>query len=905
MPNKGSEIKRQSHSNGSYNSYRKNNKNNSVNNVVNDEFERNITTTIETTVKNTTQSDIQSVTNQESTDSFSVDVNQPNKETFSTVTFNDDIPRIEAYSSSLNNRPSSNQNGEYIDENLSEDDQGSLIDTADDVYNRIHDFKNGQSEIPSELDSSLDDGSGLELPDDNESLNFPDESYNDELSSEDFVDNHSLAEDDLNSGKEANPEENPELDSSNASNEPLEETPESGSLVNPEDAEQAQKLDELDNTLDAVQPTEPSVPGNELPDQSFNRNRLSNNPQDTPSTELNNYRKNNQFKNRMGSENPPAGNIGDSSASTASNAAKTGAADAAKETTKEAVKETAKDAAKEASKEVAKEGVKEGAKEGAAAAAEAGGEAAAAGASSGPWGVLIVVIVIVAVIVSIITIAILSVLITYMVVDYELKLNQDSSQSYLDSKYQCSSDYRSPMSLTKTTLSKSEFIEKVKAYNSSNSKYQIFKDNAGLIYDLGIQSGINPELAVTRAIQEGFSPGSNYNYWGIGCYNESSTCKGSYKSFEDGVLAFYATIKKYNTDSMYVMYDNYVDLGKYWYATQCHLNGSAPCSDKGGCYYLPYIQEFLEPSQASKYQYICQHSTCMENASGTCVQTDDVAQDAYIQWQIKNTMEVRKSVFKIDNDNVKTCNGYDVNLAIKPTDVNQIPILENNKTVSKILEENGSSVKKFNDQLYNNTLKDGIGTRQAVVDAALLFINTFETVGYRLPYSYGGGWSGFNYDYNLGVESYYGLNPYIGTVLNNGKGYTQKFSTGPTTYYYLGLDCSGFVTWALRNGGINIGITEASAYQNKGTTHPANSTDFIAKPGDVLSSSSHVVLVVSYNQEKKAYIVAEAASKNDGILVSTRYLSKLNNYKVVDLSGLYKSSVNQNYKEAFNAGRKG
>ena len=103
------------------------------------------------------------------------------------------------------------------------------------------------------------------------------------------------------------------------------------------------------------------------------------------------------------------------------------------------------------------------------------------------------------------------------------------SSSIISPAYQCSGDIDSPFNIKSTTLSRDEFIELVRNYNpeSYGSFYQIFKDNAGLIYDVATAKGINPEFVVIRAINEGFAPVSNKapnsnNYWGIGCYNGTS-----------------------------------------------------------------------------------------------------------------------------------------------------------------------------------------------------------------------------------------------------------------------------------------------------------------------------------------------------------------------------------------------
>ena len=111
------------------------------------------------------------------------------------------------------------------------------------------------------------------------------------------------------------------------------------------------------------------------------------------------------------------------------------------------------------------------------------------------------------------------------------------------------------MSISSTSLSKDQFVSKLESYygNSSASYTTLFKENAGSIYDLAVNNGINPELIVVRASLEGYSPASQgyssyYNYWGIRCYNNQplSTC-ASYNSFQDGVLGFINNVSQYSS----------------------------------------------------------------------------------------------------------------------------------------------------------------------------------------------------------------------------------------------------------------------------------------------------------------------------------------------------------------------
>ena len=224
----------------------------------------------------------------------------------------------------------------------------------------------------------------------------------------------------------------------------------------------------------------------------------------------------------------------------------------------------------------------------------------------------------------------------------------------------------SPMSVHRTPLSREEFIEKVKSYNVSShvNEYQVFKDNAGLIYDMGIQAQINPEIAVIRAVVEGFDPGtSKNNYWGLGCSNggNSAIKCSSYSSFTAGLSEFYSTINRLagDSDSIYEVFNNgYAYIGDYWYATYCHSgNKSRPCSDKGGCYYYESIKDYLSFARSLEVSGICATSTCMDNGSGNCISTTAEDQEAYVKWQVYNKMiPLRKEIFDIESDSIDLYN---------------------------------------------------------------------------------------------------------------------------------------------------------------------------------------------------------------------------------------------------------
>lgn len=208
-------------------------------------------------------------------------------------------------------------------------------------------------------------------------------------------------------------------------------------------------------------------------------------------------------------------------------------------------------------------------------------------------------------------------------------------------------------SLKSTSLSKSEFVEKVKSYYSGkNGSYaKEFISHAGDIYDICVKNSINPEVLVTRADVEGYSPGSYYNYYGIGCTNDGNgkDCV-HYKSFNDGVLGFIKTVSKYNTLSEM--------MGKYAYIGHTWANPGGPGS--GGCYYYPYMKQYLSAGRAAQVAKYC---SANKHCSGSgCPSTTDEDQNAYSMYQVYVKMiPFREKIFNITSDECKGSNDNDSN----------------------------------------------------------------------------------------------------------------------------------------------------------------------------------------------------------------------------------------------------
>ena len=194
--------------------------------------------------------------------------------------------------------------------------------------------------------------------------------------------------------------------------------------------------------------------------------------------------------------------------------------------------------------------------------------------------------------------------------------------------------------LNSTTLTETEFtnllVNYKSSYSGSNSaELQIFVDNAKTIYRMSTNNNINPELVVVRAVVEGFSPGSaKNNYWGLGCTNTGgyAACI-NYDSFDEGVLGFINNVSNYSSTED--MMSRYAYIGSYWY--------NPGSSSVGGCYYYPYISEYMDDTRSNQVNNYCSDSNTCDGSN--CEPTTDADQDAYSRWQVANMATYRESIF--------------------------------------------------------------------------------------------------------------------------------------------------------------------------------------------------------------------------------------------------------------------
>ena len=170
---------------------------------------------------------------------------------------------------------------------------------------------------------------------------------------------------------------------------------------------------------------------------------------------------------------------------------------------------------------------------------------------------------------------------------------------------------------------------------------------------------------------------------------------------------------------------------------------------------------------------------------------------------------------------------------------------ELNVSLDEFLKSQGSSAAIAEQSIYNTVLSNGAGTRAGAVTAAVSLINyLYDNYNVRIPYYWTGAYSKVGINYNFGGPT------------------TPRTSPGGITYTKAGFDCSGFVSWAIRNGGYKFGRLDTRNFHNRFSSDSCaiTSQSCIGQPGDLINSAScHVQMIVSVDEAHKSYYVAESS----------------------------------------------
>lgn len=453
------------------------------------------------------------------------------------------------------------------------------------------------------------------------------------------------------------------------------------------------------------------------------------------------------------------------------------------------------------------------------------------------------------------------------------------------------------------SISLENFKKSVNAYiqRNSNTSAASYLNTWDLdeVYNEAVRNNINPELLVVRAIKEGFSPynkdRSNYNYWGLGCYNGSGRCE-HYSSMASGIAGFASARSVRSAESLEDMMSTYAYIGNNWYT---RTQGSSNYWSDGGCPYFPYIRKYMPSGRAEEVARYCENPfyVCVNDSTPTCFPTIAVDQTAYTMYNIQGMNDDYVEIFGAYHE------GRDGNCS---NQVSGVPDNENiitpgafpngsqllDEPLSDFLIRQGSSIDKMNFEITK--AKNQVGgncTRNGSIAVATKTLNIMASYDTRLQYFWGGGHSGTS-DEMKGVKANWGSNEC--SIRANGNHYN-----------HCGLDCSGFVRWVLNTAGYNV--------RSFCVGHDSNCSDLYndqarvdslfpgaelvstlssankLKPGDVMFSGHHVIYVVGV--DSNGYTAAEASGFSSGILYK-HYSFTPNGYHGIRMYGFYTNPAN-------------
>lgn len=412
----------------------------------------------------------------------------------------------------------------------------------------------------------------------------------------------------------------------------------------------------------------------------------------------------------------------------------------------------------------------------------------------------------------------------------------------------------SAIDFSKTSLSREEFVSLTTTYldGKNSTTATLFQDNAGLIYDLAKDLGVNPEMLYIIAEKEQgwrdtYFTTSCFNFYGMGVYNGQSTGK-CFDSMEEGIKFMLEYIKKKGTLDAFVQVYSY--LGTYL--------ANPGSSGDGGCYYLT-LEDIYGPNYSRcNANYQCPSS----NGGPGCVLTTEVEKKAYIDWQAAKILKIRQKIFHLSADACNVSSGVDGSSE-------GTTFLD--ESIESFLTKNNTTLEEFNNKIIEQGCKNR-GTGEGVAYVAATAVSELAKYGKKFHYLWGG------------------------MHVNNVDTYGVPSNWGPSG---TGPDCSGFVSWALFNAGFNWKSLRATGWGALGNVVSLNDQniqigDFIVTPGD--RGWNHIEIITAIHRDKGYFNTVEASSTAIGVIFDT---VKMNNSvkKAVLMTDYYNTAAKS---EAFN-----
>lgn len=274
--------------------------------------------------------------------------------------------------------------------------------------------------------------------------------------------------------------------------------------------------------------------------------------------------------------------------------------------------------------------------------------------------------------------------------------------------------------------------------------------------------------------------------------------------------------------------------------------------------------------------------------------------DAKINW-FSNDKEIKlaSNVYVSNEDSNVTITALDKNKKIAETNIYTTSLIVNMPHEFDTKKEY-LGCKRFSkeeadllDKILDDRIKSaGEGTRAGAVAAARFLTLEFP---YKISYYFENGRVN-----NTGVHFVDGEGRYYhkGLYLNESK-YEDIVANffGPATWgcplvtyeddppnfipgrkYPNGLDCSGFVSWSIYNGGFDIGDIGANLLANKGQNVPISTAikSGKIKVGDLFNISGHISILIG--DDGTNYYVAESLNTYKGLIVKKYNRKNVYNY---------------------------
>ena len=224
----------------------------------------------------------------------------------------------------------------------------------------------------------------------------------------------------------------------------------------------------------------------------------------------------------------------------------------------------------------------------------------------------------------------------------------------------------------------------------------------------------------------------------------------------------------------------------------------------------------------------------------------------------------------------KTSNDLEDNFELISTSLIRPRELNNNKITVKCNSYTTEQINMIDDILKSEVEKAGSGTRAGVVAAATFLPMEFP---YKIPYFYENGRLSDNGSHRPidGEGRWYHKGLYLGkekensiTLKMNGPSswgcpllnWEDDGYRKPGEYYPNGLDCSGYISWVLYNGGLDPGDLGSGISGSLPDLSDLGEIKYInydlmhsgeVKPGDLIGWDGHIALI-AWMTEDKIYV---------------------------------------------------